>query len=79
MGAAVDSQGNMLMQCQSCHGLMSAVGNPNRPGWLDEPSCQNCHTGDAVTNNGQIRYTDVIDAGTGAATHPKKRPVCYQC
>jgi hypothetical protein len=64
MGAAVDAQGNMLMQCQSCHGLMSAVGNAARPGWLDEPACQNCHTGDAVTNNGQIRYTDVIDPAT---------------
>jgi hypothetical protein len=65
MGAAVDASGNMLMQCQSCHGLMSAVGSSARQGWLDEPACQNCHTGDAVTNNGQIRYTDVIDPATG--------------
>jgi Outer membrane cytochrome MtrC/MtrF-like, domains II/IV len=65
MGAAVDSKGDMLMQCQSCHGLMSAVGKPGRSGWLDEPACQNCHTGDAVTNNGQIRYIDVIDTATG--------------
>ena len=71
MGAAVDSQGNMLMQCQSCHGLMSAVGNANRSGWLDEPACQNCHTGDAVTNNGQIRYTDVIDPLTSLRRIPR--------
>ena len=71
MGTAVDSKGDMLMQCQSCHGLMSAVGDAARPGWLDEPACQNCHTGDAVTNNGQIRYVDVIDPATTLRRVPK--------
>jgi hypothetical protein len=61
MGNAVAADGTMAMQCQSCHGVMSKVGAADRPGWLDEPSCQNCHTGTAIHNNGQIRYTDVYD------------------
>ena len=62
MGAAVAPDGSLEMQCQSCHGLMSAVGSPARTGWLDEPSCGNCHTGTAVTNSGQIRYTSALTA-----------------
>ena len=31
---------------------MSAVGAPTRTGWLQEPTCQNCHTGTATDNNG---------------------------
>jgi hypothetical protein len=61
MGSAVAPDGTMQMQCQSCHGNMSAVGATNRQGWLDEPSCQACHTGTAVQNNGQIRYTNAFD------------------
>ena len=65
MGSAVAADGTMAMQCQSCHGKMSDVGNPNRTGWLSEPGCQSCHTGTATSNNGQIRYTSVFDT-TGA-------------
>ena len=61
MGSAVASDGTMEMQCQSCHGNMSAVGATTRQGWLDEPNCQACHTGTAVQNNGQIRYTNAFD------------------
>lgn len=61
MGSAVAPDGTMQMQCQSCHGNMSAVGATNRQGWLDEPNCQACHTGTAVQNNGQIRYTSAFD------------------
>jgi len=61
MGAAVAADGTLSMQCQSCHGSMSKVGTPGRTGWLDEPGCQGCHTGTAVHNNGQIRYTSVFD------------------
>jgi len=43
MGDAVDAGGNAVMQCQSCHGPMSNVGNSSRKGWLDEPNCQACH------------------------------------
>ena len=67
MGAAVAPDGTMSMQCQSCHGSMLAVGRTGRTGWLDEPTCQNCHTGNAVRNNGQIRYTNAFDSGT----HPR--------
>ncbi|MGD7654370.1 MAG: hypothetical protein ACQCXQ_14215 [Verrucomicrobiales bacterium] len=62
MGAAVAPDGTTSMQCQSCHGTMSQVGSPDRTGWLDEPNCQQCHTGSATDNNGQIRYTTVFEA-----------------
>lgn len=57
MGTSVAADGSLSMQCQSCHGSMSTVGATNRTGWLNEPTCQTCHSGDAVSNNGQIRYT----------------------
>ncbi|HEY3324831.1 MAG TPA: CARDB domain-containing protein [Planctomycetota bacterium] len=72
MGNAVAPDGTMLMQCQSCHGTMSQVGAPGRQGWLQEPNCQNCHTGTATSNSGQIQFTSVFD-GTGqprVATDP---------
>ena len=63
MGAAVAADGSLAIQCQSCHGPLSAVGDPGREGWLDEPNCQACHTGTATHNNGQIRYTDALVDG----------------
>ncbi len=60
MGGAVAMDGSLEMQCQSCHGNMSQVGNTNRVGWIMEPNCQGCHSGTAVANNGQIRYTSVF-------------------
>ncbi len=63
MGKAVRPQdGTMEMQCQSCHGSMSQVGSASRTGWLDEPNCQACHSGDALQNEGQMRYTSVFTA-----------------
>ncbi len=62
MGSAVAKDGTLEMQCQNCHGSMSKVGDPARLGWLDEPSCQQCHTGTATQNSGQIRFTSVYDA-----------------
>jgi len=62
MGSAVAADGSLAMQCQSCHGSMSAVGSPDRTGWFDEPACQGCHTGTATNNGGQIRFTSVFDA-----------------
>ncbi len=62
MGAAVAADGTLAMQCQSCHGGMAAVGRADRTGWLQQPSCQQCHTGTATRNNGQIRYTTVFEA-----------------
>ncbi len=61
MGSSVASDGTMAMQCQSCHGTMSTVGNSARVGWLEEPACQMCHTGTATSNNGEIRYVSVFD------------------
>ena len=64
MGKAVNPvDGTMAMQCQSCHGNMSAVGSSNRTGWLQEPNCQACHTGNATNNSGQIRYTSAFTNG----------------
>jgi uncharacterized protein (TIGR03437 family) len=62
MGNSVAADGTMAMQCQSCHGNMSAVGGAERQGWLNEPSCQSCHTGNAVATRGQLRNTSVFDA-----------------
>ena len=61
MGAAVQGDGELSMQCQNCHASMSAVGDPTRVGWLEQPNCQACHTGTALQNNGQIRYTDAFE------------------
>jgi PKD repeat protein len=61
MGSAIAADGSMEMQCQSCHGNMSAVGSSSRVGWIMEPNCQGCHTGTATSNSGQIRYTSVFD------------------
>jgi hypothetical protein len=43
MGNPVDTNGNHLMECQSCHGSMLTVGNMARSGWFDMPKCQSCH------------------------------------
>lgn len=59
-----DSTGANEIECQSCHGNMSAVGTPGRQGWLQEPACQMCHTGTATANSGQIVYTSVFSSGT---------------
>src|SRR5579864_3628160 len=39
MGNSVAADGTLAIQCQSCHGTMSAVGDPARQGWLNEPNC----------------------------------------
>jgi len=61
MGGAVAADGSMEMQCQSCHGNMSAVGSSSRVGWFMEPNCQSCHTGTATSNNGRIRFTSCFE------------------
>ncbi len=59
MGKAVDSSGVQTMQCQSCHGNMSSVGDVNRVGWLDQPNCQVCHQNanryESALVNGSLR------------------------
>lgn len=65
MGSAVNpADGSLVMQCQSCHGNMATVGASTRTGWLNEPNCQACHSGDALANEGQIRFTNVFTTGT---------------
>jgi len=44
MGHSVDGAGHLQVQCQSCHGNLSAVGDPSRRGYLDMPNCQACHS-----------------------------------
>ncbi len=61
--AVLAADGSPGMTCQSCHGTMSDVGNLARQAWLDEPACQNCHTGTATSNNGRIRYASVFESG----------------
>jgi hypothetical protein len=63
MGRAVGSDGQPAMECQSCHGSMSAVGAAGRVGWLEQPACQSCHTGTATVNSGQIRFLSTFDTG----------------
>ena len=69
MGDAVAADGTMAVQCQNCHGNMSAVGS-ERQGWLDEPNCQACHTGTAAKNSGQLRFTSALDA-SGTCARPR--------
>jgi len=61
-GAQTKCHGQNTMQCQSCHGKMSHVGDANRKGWLDEPNCQACH------HDGQ-RETSAIDPATNTLRH----------
>ena len=63
MGKAIAPDGSMSMQCQSCHGGMTTVGDPNRVGWLEEPNCQACHVGNAINAYGVIRFTDALTNG----------------
>src|SRR5439155_22926395 len=57
----IATSGSLAMQCQNCHGSISAVGAAGRTGWLDEPRCQSCHTGTAITNSGALRVTTVFE------------------
>ena len=60
--STINTNGSLAMQCQSCHGSISSVGAVTRQGWLDQPACQSCHTGTAMSNAGALRYTSVFDA-----------------
>jgi hypothetical protein len=63
MGSLKNASGANEIECQNCHGPMSAVAVATRRGWLDVPTCQSCHTGTAVTNSGQIVYDSVFSSG----------------
>lgn len=67
------------MTCENCHGDMLAVGGyynlkttgaPRNP-WLDEPKCQSCHTGDAVSHQG----TSLIGAQAYSSTDAAATPI----
>ena len=77
MGNAVGRDGALELQCMACHGPMSAVGSTNRTGWFGEPNCQACHSGDAVNNGGQIRFTSAYatptDFSNGVVRVPANR------
>ncbi len=62
MGSAGTTDGAYSMDCQKCHGQLADLASSTRRGWLDEPSCGNCHTGTAVSNSGQLRYETVFDS-----------------
>ena len=62
MGDAKDGNGNNVMQCQSCHGTVHAVGDKNREGWFDEPNCQACH-------HDGMQETSAIDPATNTLRH----------
>ncbi len=55
MGNPVDTAGQHIMECQSCHGSMQTVGNQARNGWFDMPTCQSCH-------HDGLRETEAINA-----------------
>jgi hypothetical protein len=69
---SIATNGSLAMQCQNCHGSISAVGTAGRQGWADEPKCQSCHTGTAVSNSGALRFTSAFDA-TGQIRQPANR------
>ncbi len=58
MGNALDASGKPAMNCQSCHGSMSAVGSSARTGWLNQPTCQSCH------HDGKRELSGVTATGT---------------
>jgi len=62
------AMGGAGIVCQDCHGSMLAVGNSNREPWRDEPRCESCHTGDAVNNNGDIRFPQAWTGNIDIAT-----------
>ncbi|MCM2315201.1 MAG: Ig-like domain-containing protein [Thermoanaerobaculia bacterium] len=62
MGSAGKSDGAYSMDCQQCHGTLAELAGTSRRGWLDEPSCGNCHTGTETANSGELRYESAFDA-----------------
>ena len=42
------------MECQDCHGSMSAVASASRRPWIDEPRCGTCHGAEHAENKGKL-------------------------
>ncbi len=70
MANLTTSTGAKLLECQNCHGPMNNLASTTRQGWLSEPSCQNCHTGTATSNAGQMVYTSAFSSGSTFRTTP---------
>jgi len=62
------AMGGAGIDCVDCHGSMQAVGRSTREPWLDEPRCESCHTGDALSNLGAIRLLQAWDDSIDIAT-----------
>jgi hypothetical protein len=63
------AMGGAGIECRDCHGSMLAVGNEARDPWLDEPRCESCHTGDAVSHlGGEIRLSQAWEDDVDIAT-----------
>ncbi len=68
MANQLTSTGSKAIECQSCHGNLTALATPTRSGWLNEPTCQACHTGLASASNTNLAYTSVFSSGTTMRT-----------
>ncbi len=68
MGTLLTSTGVNAIECQSCHGNLTALGAATRTGWFDEPNCQSCHTGVASATNTTLAYTSAFSSGTTLRT-----------
>ncbi len=63
------AMGGAGIECKDCHGSMLAVGSNMRVPWVDEPRCESCHTGDAVSHLGDdIRLSQAWDDDINIAT-----------
>jgi len=63
------AMGGAGIECVDCHGSMQAVGSESRQPWLDEPRCESCHTGDAVSHLGDsIRLPQAWEGDIDIAT-----------
>lgn len=64
MGTLKNASGGNAMECQSCHGNLTALADSGRNGWLTEPACQSCHSGLASSTNTTLAYTSAFVSGT---------------
>ncbi len=63
------AMGGAGIECKDCHGSMLAVGRNTREPWVDEPRCESCHTGDAVSHlGGNLRLSQAWDGDIDIAT-----------
>jgi hypothetical protein len=63
------AMGGAGIDCVDCHGSMAAVGSASREPWFDEPRCESCHTGDAVSHLGDsVRLPQAWEGDVDVAT-----------